>query len=67
MTTINTKAAKRVVTFKVEQNEKYKDFRVVKYVNGVWENEWDGNWTKSKATKICKQCKDSLLLGFEKY
>tara|TARA_R100001163_G_scaffold25242_1_gene20808 strand:+ start:3128 stop:3313 length:186 start_codon:yes stop_codon:yes gene_type:complete len=28
------------------------DFRVVLYVNGEWENEWDGGWDKRKATEI---------------
>lgn len=31
------------VTFKVEQNAKYGDFRVVKYLNGTWLNEVEVN------------------------
>lgn len=54
------------IIYKVEQNEKYKDFRVVKYVNGEWKNEFDGNWTKYKATKKAKLYKDLLEIGIEK-
>lgn len=42
------------VTFKVERNVKYGDFRVVKYLNGVWINERDANWTKRQAEKAAK-------------
>lgn len=56
----------RTVTYKVEQNEKYADFRVVKYVNGEWSNEFDGNWTKYKANKKAKLYRESLEQGFEK-
>jgi len=45
---------KSKVTFKVEQNEKYGDFRVVKYLDGVWVNERDGNWSKHKAEEIAR-------------
>ena len=27
------------------------DFRVVLYIDGDWENEWDGGWTEPQATK----------------
>lgn len=42
------------VTYKVEQNKNFGDFRVVKYLNGVWLNERDGNWTKSKAEQVAR-------------
>ena len=44
-----------IVTFKVEQNAKYGDFRVVKYLNGLWLNERDGNWSKYKANQKAKE------------
>lgn len=52
-----------IVTFKVEQNEKYGDFRVVKYLNGTWLNERDGNWTKNKAEQKAKEYRDLANKG----
>ena len=43
------------VTFKVEQNKIFGDFRVVKYLNGVWVNERDANWSKTKAQQKARQ------------
>ena len=43
------------VTFKVEQNTIFGDFRVVKYLNGTWLNERDGNWTKTQADQKAKE------------
>jgi len=51
------------VTFKVEQNAKYGDFRVVKYLNQIWLNERDGNWTKNKANQKAKAYKDLASKG----
>lgn len=48
------------ITYKVEKNEKYGDYRVVKYVNGVWNNERDCNWSKSKAAKIATEYRKRL-------
>ena len=45
------------VTFKVEQNKIFGDFRVVKYVNGEWYNERDNNWNKIQAEKKCREYK----------
>lgn len=56
----------RKVVYKVEQNKKYGDFRVVKYINGIWENEFDGNWTKGQANRKCKLFRSLLILGQEK-
>lgn len=42
------------VSYKIEQNKKYSDYRIVKYIDGVWNNEFDGMWTKSRAEKILK-------------
>ena len=53
------------IKYKVEQNKKYKDFRVVKYVNGEWVNERDNNWNKNQATVKCKKCNDALKNGIE--
>ena len=47
-----------MVTFKVEKNEKYGDYRVNQYINNVWEN---GNWSKNKAEKKAKQYRQGLL------
>jgi hypothetical protein len=51
------------VTFKVEQNQKFKDFRVVKYLNGEWLNERDGNWTKKQADKKAKSYTEASNKG----
>jgi len=50
-----------MVTFKVEKNEKYGDYRVNQYINNVWENQRDGNWSKNKAEKKAKQYRQCLL------
>lgn len=55
----------RTVTYKVEQNEKYKDFRITKYVDNVWENEKDNNWNEEQAKSICKTLNEKLEKGFE--
>ena len=51
------------VTFKVLQNEIYGDYRVNKYLDDIWVNARDGNWTKEQAEeraenyrKISKRC-----------
>jgi hypothetical protein len=41
-----------IVTFEVNQNSKYGDFRVDKYLNGIWVNQRDGNWTKQTAELV---------------
>jgi hypothetical protein len=43
---------KNVVTFKVEQNKIWGDFRVEKYLNGKWINGRDNNWSKAQAKFI---------------
>jgi len=48
----------RVVTYKVVKNEYYGDYRLEQYINGKWENGFDGNWTKEYA--------ESRLKGLEK-
>jgi len=54
-----------IVTFKVEQNAKYGDFRVVKYLDGKWLNERDGNWTKYKANQKAKEYRDLTNKGIK--
>ena len=54
----------RQVTFKVEKNEKYGDFRVVKYVNDQWCNERDNNWTKREAEEQLKKYENLAKKGF---
>jgi hypothetical protein len=51
------------VTFKVEQNAKFGDFRVVKFLNGARFNERDGNWTKSRAEQIAKKYREMTKQG----
>ena len=51
------------VTFKVEQNEKYGDFRVVKYLKETWLNERDGNWTKNQAEQKAKEYRELVSKG----
>jgi hypothetical protein len=52
------------VTFAVEQNKCFGDFRVVKYLNGTWLNERDGNWTKNKANKKAQEYRQHTKQGF---
>ena len=40
-----------MITYKVVKNVKYGDYRVAQYVNGTWNNEFDGNWSKGEAHK----------------
>lgn len=55
----------KTVTYKVEQNKKYGDFRIVKYINNVWENEIDNNWNEKSANLLCKSYNDKLKKGFK--
>jgi hypothetical protein len=48
----------RNVTFKVEKNVKFGDFRVNMYINGIWENQLDGGWSKYKAEKVAKRYRE---------
>ena len=43
------------VTFKVNKNEKYGDFRVDKYLNGEWVNQRDNNWSKKQAEIVAQK------------
>ena len=43
------------VTFKVNQNEKYGDFRVDKYLDGKWVNQRDNNWSKKQAEIVAQK------------
>jgi hypothetical protein len=42
------------LTYKIERNKKFGDYRIVKYIDGKWDNEFDGMWTKYKAEKILR-------------
>jgi predicted NUDIX family NTP pyrophosphohydrolase len=53
----------KAVKFKVEQNAMYGDFRVVKYLNGFWLNERDGNWSKSKAEQKAREYRQLAKKG----
>tara|TARA_R110001583_G_scaffold174017_10_gene328275 strand:+ start:812 stop:1045 length:234 start_codon:yes stop_codon:yes gene_type:complete len=48
------------VTFAVEKNEKYGDYRVVEYFDGEWNNERDGNWQEGTATTIRDRLENAL-------
>ena len=52
------------ITYTVEKNKKYGDYRVQQTVNGEWENEFDSNWTKAQAEKIAQRLHDSSGLEF---
>jgi hypothetical protein len=52
------------VTFKVEKNEKYGDYRVNKYLNGVWINQRDNNWSKRKAEEIAEKYRANTKNGY---
>ena len=55
---------KNVVTFKVEQNKIWGDFRVEKYLNGKWINGRDNNWSKAQAESKAKQYQAMSDAGF---
>ena len=42
------------VTYKVEKNEKFGDYRIHQYIDGVWNNARDDNWSKAAAESILK-------------
>ena len=55
--TEQSKKISRKFEYKVEDRGTFKikdmvfpDFRVVLYIDGEYENEWDGAWSKRKAT-----------------
>ena len=43
-----------MITYKVEQNKKFGDYRIDQMVDGKWHNERDDNWTEAKANAILK-------------
>lgn len=51
---------KNKIEFKVEQNLKFGDYRINKYVNNIWVNQIDNNWTKAQANKIAKKYNNLL-------
>jgi hypothetical protein len=55
------KRGMKMRNLKVEQNVIFKDYRVVEYIDGKWENEYDNNWTKKEAIYQKKR----MLQGFE--
>lgn len=52
------------ITFKVEKNEIFGDYRINKYVGGQWINQKDNNWTKSEAEKIAEKYRRNTSNGF---
>jgi hypothetical protein len=52
------------VTFKVNQNSKYNDFRVDKYVDGIWVNQRDGNWSKQTAELVALTFRINTSKGY---
>lgn len=56
----------RVVEYKVEKNEKYGDYRIVKYINGIWKDEVDNNYNKEWAERKAKLYRDCLKIGKER-
>jgi len=58
-TTIN----EEIITYKVEKNEKFGDYRVNKYLNGIWVNQRDNNWSKNKAEEKAKLYKELTEIG----
>jgi hypothetical protein len=47
-----------IVTFEVNQNAIWGDFRVDKYLNGIWVNQRDNNWSKEKAEDVAKKYRE---------
>ena len=43
---------KNSITYTVEKNEKFGDYRINQYIDGVWNNARDNNWSKGQATAI---------------
>ena len=52
------------VTYKVEQNQYFGDFRVNKYLNGEWVNQAEGRWSKYKAEQKAKMYRALTKNGF---
>lgn len=42
----------KTIEFKVSKNKKYGDYRVDEYIDGLWTNQIDNNWTESQAIEI---------------
>jgi hypothetical protein len=61
---MNTQTISQTVTFTVEQNEIFGDFRVMKYVNGEWLNLREGNWTKRQADVKAQEYRELTANGF---
>jgi hypothetical protein len=52
------------ITYKVIQNKRYGDYRVAQFINGVWENEFDNNWTKGEADSAKQHMENTNHLEF---
>ncbi len=52
------------ITFKVEKNEIFGDYRVNKYVRGEWVNQRDNNWTKRKAEQMAEKYRVNTANGY---
>ena len=48
------------VEFKISKNEKYGDYRVDEYFNGVWNNQRDNGWSGSQAINLKKRLDAAL-------
>jgi hypothetical protein len=49
-----------LIEYKVVKNTFYGDYRIVKLINGEFDNEFDGNWSESQANEKCKQMNDLI-------
>ena len=48
------------VTYTVEKNETFGDYRISQYIDGVWNNARDNNWSKSQAESVLKDINNGL-------
>lgn len=41
-----------IIEYKVEKSDNSEDYKVVEYINGIWENEYSNNWTLNEAMRV---------------
>lgn len=48
-----------MISYKISKNEKYGDYRIDIYKDGIWVNQKDGGWSKYKAYKKLKEYREN--------
>ncbi len=50
------------ITYKIEKNQKYRDYRINEYHDNIWFNAYDNGWTLKQATEQLKRLKNHYEL-----